>query len=101
MNCYEHTFIAKQYLPESQNKKLVEKYQNIITHFQVQPGPDSGASILNQRVKKRTGFGLVLNQTKSHLVFSHQNQTKSKPLYFFNIKTKPKPNKLIFFFFQN
>ena len=30
MNCYEHTFIAKQHLPESQNKKLVEKYQNII-----------------------------------------------------------------------
>ena len=57
----------------------------------------SGASILNQRVEKRTGFGLVLNQTKSHLVFSHRNQTKSKPLYFFNIKTKPKPNKLIFF----
>jgi hypothetical protein len=56
----------------------------------------SGASILNQRVKKRTGFGLVLNQTKSRLVFSHGNQTKSKPLYFFNIKTKPKPNKLIF-----
>ena len=30
MNSYEHTFIAKQHLPESQNKKLVEKYQNII-----------------------------------------------------------------------
>ena len=30
MNCYEHTFIAKQDLPESQNKKLVEKYENII-----------------------------------------------------------------------
>ena len=43
----------------------------------------SGALILNQRVKNRTGFGLVLNQTKSHLVFSHGNQTKSKPLYFF------------------
>jgi hypothetical protein len=56
----------------------------------------SGASILNQRVKKRTGFGLVLNQTKSHLVFSNRNQTKTKPLYFFNIKTKPKTNKLIF-----
>ena len=55
----------------------------------------SGASILNQRVKKQTGFGLVLNLTKSCLVFSHGNQTKSKPLYFSNIKTKPKPNKLI------
>jgi hypothetical protein len=33
----------------------------------------SVASILNQRVKKRTGFGLVLHQTKPHLVFSHSN----------------------------
>jgi hypothetical protein len=44
--------------------------------------PSSGASILNQRVKKLTGFGLVLKQTKSYLVFSNRNQTKGKPLYF-------------------
>ena len=30
MNCYEHTFIAKQDLSESQIKKIVEKYRNII-----------------------------------------------------------------------
>ena len=30
MNCYEHTFITKGDLPERQNKKLVEKYENII-----------------------------------------------------------------------
>ena len=30
MSCYEHTFIAKHHLPESQNKKLIEKYENII-----------------------------------------------------------------------
>ena len=30
MNYYEHTFIARQDLPESQNKRLVEKYENII-----------------------------------------------------------------------
>ena len=30
MNCYEHTFITKQDLSESQNKKLVDKYENII-----------------------------------------------------------------------
>jgi len=30
MNCYEHTLIAKQDLPESQNKKLVDKYHKII-----------------------------------------------------------------------
>ena len=30
MSCYEHTLITKQDLPESQNKKLVDKYHNII-----------------------------------------------------------------------
>ena len=30
MNCYEHTLITKQDLPESQNKKLVDKYHDII-----------------------------------------------------------------------
>jgi hypothetical protein len=42
----------------------------------------SGALILNQRVKNRTGVGLVLNQTKSHLVVF--------------IETKPKANHFIF-----
>mgnify|MGYP001205706915 CR=1 FL=1 len=30
MSCYEHTLIARQDLPESQNKKLIEKYEDII-----------------------------------------------------------------------
>tara|TARA_B110000014_G_C19811207_1_gene421116 strand:+ start:112 stop:438 length:327 start_codon:yes stop_codon:yes gene_type:complete len=30
MNCYEHTFIVKQDLPESQTKSLVEKYEELI-----------------------------------------------------------------------
>jgi len=30
MNSYEHTFIAKQDLPESQNEKLINKYEEII-----------------------------------------------------------------------
>ena len=30
MKCYEHTFITKGDLPESQNKKLLDKYENII-----------------------------------------------------------------------
>ena len=30
MNCYEHTFITKQDLPENQAKKLVNKYEDII-----------------------------------------------------------------------
>ena len=31
MNCYEHTFIIKSDLSESQIKKLLDKYSNIIT----------------------------------------------------------------------
>ena len=30
MNCYEHTFIAREDLPESQSKELLVKYENII-----------------------------------------------------------------------
>ena len=30
MNCYEHTFIAKQDLPENQTKILISKYEDII-----------------------------------------------------------------------
>ena len=30
MNCYEHTFITKQDLSESQAKTIVSKYENII-----------------------------------------------------------------------
>ena len=30
MNCYEHTFITKQDLSDSQAKKLVSKYEDII-----------------------------------------------------------------------
>ena len=30
MNCYEHTFITKQDLPDSQAKRLVSKYEGII-----------------------------------------------------------------------
>ena len=30
MNCYENTLITKQDLSESQNQKLIDKYENII-----------------------------------------------------------------------
>ena len=46
----------------------------------VWPGLASGASILNPSLKKIKKNDLVLNQTKSDLVFSHQNQIKRKPL---------------------
>ena len=31
MNCYEHTFIAKQDLQENQSQQLLNKYKDIIT----------------------------------------------------------------------
>ena len=31
MNCYEHTLITKEDSPESQNKKIIEKYEGIIS----------------------------------------------------------------------
>ena len=34
MNSYEHTFIAKQDLSESQIKKIIEKYEGIISNTQ-------------------------------------------------------------------
>ena len=34
MNSYEHTYIAKQDLSDSQIKKLIEKYENIINNNQ-------------------------------------------------------------------
>ena len=33
MNCYEHTFITRQDLPESQVKDLLNKYENIIKKY--------------------------------------------------------------------
>ena len=33
MNCYEHTFITRQDLPESQAKDLLNKYENIIKKY--------------------------------------------------------------------
>jgi len=32
MNYYEHTFISKEDLPESQKKKIIEKYSEIINN---------------------------------------------------------------------
>ena len=33
MSCYEHTLIARQDLPESQNKILIQKYEDIIKNY--------------------------------------------------------------------
>ena len=64
MNCYEHTLIAKQDLPESQNKKLVDKYHSIIKN-------NSG------KVLKTEEWGL------RNLVYEIKNNNKG---FYFHIK---------------
>ena len=61
MNSYEHTLIAKQDLPESQNKKLVDKYHSIINN-------NSG------KVLKTEEWGLK--------TLSHQIKNNKKGFYF-------------------
>ena len=64
MNCYEHTLIAKQDLPESRAKTLVNKYEDIIKK-------NSG------KVLKTEDWGLIN--------FSH-NIKNNKKGYYFHIK---------------
>ena len=61
MNCYEHTLIAKQDLPESQVKTLISKYENIINN-------NSG------KVMKIEEWGLKN--------FSHKIKNNKKGFYF-------------------
>ena len=59
MNCYEHTIIARQDLTESQNKKLVDKYNNIIktNSGEVLKNEEWGLKNLSYRIKKnKKGF---------------------------------------------
>ena len=59
MNCYEHTFITKQDLPDSQAKKLVSKYEDIIkkNSGKVLKTEEWGLRNLTQRIKNnKKGF---------------------------------------------
>ena len=59
MNSYEHTFIARADLSESQNKKLVDKYENIIKNNsgKVLKTEEWGLKNLAQKIKNnRKGF---------------------------------------------
>ena len=61
MNCYEHTIIIKQDLPEAQVKSVVDKYQNLIS--------DNSGKIL-----KTEDWGLKN--------FSHINKKYKRGFYF-------------------
>ena len=59
MNCYEHTFITKQGLSDSQIEKLVGKYENIIktNSGEVLKTEKWGLRILSDRIKNnKKGF---------------------------------------------
>ena len=54
MNYYEHTIVAKGDSPESQNKKLIDKYQNIINKNsgKILKIEEWGLRLLTQTIKK-------------------------------------------------
>ena len=59
MNCYECTFITKQGLSDSQAKKLIEKYEEIIktNSGEVLKTEEWGLRILSHRIKNnKKGF---------------------------------------------
>ena len=59
MNCYEHTFITKQDLSDSQAKKIIEKYEKLIktNSGEVLKTEEWGLRILSHRIKKnKKGF---------------------------------------------
>ena len=64
MNCYEHTFITKQDLSDSQAKKLVGKYEDIIktNSGKVLKTEAWGLRNLSHRIKKiKKVFIFILN----------------------------------------
>ena len=59
MNCYEHTFITKQGLTDSQIEKLVGKYEDIVNtnSGEVLKTEEWGLRILSHRIKNnKKGF---------------------------------------------
>ncbi len=57
MNCYEHTLIMKQDCSETQSKKLIEKYENIIEK-------NSGKIIKKEEWGLRNLMRLIKNNKK-------------------------------------
>jgi small subunit ribosomal protein S6 len=68
MNCYEHTFITKQDLTESQTKTIIDKYQDLIkkNSGEILKTEDWGLRILTYNIKnnkKGFYFHIKLNGT--------------------------------------
>ena len=61
MNCYEHTFITKSDLSESQIKALTEKYSEIISQ--------NSGKILNVQEWGLRNFSYIINNNKKGFYF--------------------------------
>ena len=71
MNCYEHTFITKQDLPESQNKSVLNKYEDLIKKHagEILKTEEWGLRILSFNIKNnKKGFYF-------HIKFNGTGQT--------------------------
>jgi len=71
MNCYEHTLIAKQDLPESQAKTLINKYEEIINK-------NSGKVLKTEEWGLRTFSEKIKNNKKGfyfHIKFEGTGKT--------------------------
>ena len=74
MNCYEHTFITKSDLSENQNKKAIEKYENIIkkNKGKIIKIENWGLRVLSHRIKNnKKGF-------YHHIKFESDGETINK-----------------------
>ena len=61
MNCYEHTFIAKQDLPENQIKTLIDKYEKIINQ--------NSGKVLKTEEWGLKGFSHMINKNRRGFYF--------------------------------
>ena len=71
MNCYEHTFITKQDLAESQSKKIVSKYEDLIKK-------SSGKIIKTEEWGLRNLSYIIKNNKKGfyfHIKFEGEGKT--------------------------
>ena len=61
MNCYEHTIIAKQDLPENQIKTLIGKYEKIISQ--------NSGKVLKTEEWGLKGFSHMISKNKRGFYF--------------------------------
>ena len=103
MNCYEHTLIAKQDLSESQNQKLVDKYENIINKNlgKVLKTEKWGLRTLAYKIKNnKKGFYFHLKIESDGMGISQlekEQSTDEMLLRFLTIKVKKHDLKTVFF----